>query len=265
MEALKAEYQGPDRQQYPQLDKAIANRNSELQAINQRISEDDARFQKDRTALTEKLDALKAETDKFGKEMATERSRRQTRITQLEDRIRDLLELDLKWLTEIEAVGTILQVEDRTSRVIIDLGSKERAFPGLLFEVFSYEKGAYVEKGMLEVIEVKDGISVCRILSHKNRRLHPLAKDDRIGNPTYHPRRPKTFVIAGEFERYNKADLESFIKRSGGQIATKIGPGVDFLVAGNRSERDQASAREYQILGMKEDQLLKYVLPSFGF
>lgn len=264
LEALKSEYLSDARQSFPQLDKAIASRNTELQAVNQKISEQDALFQKDRTALAEKLDALKAETDKHGKELATERSRRLTRITQLEDRIRQLLELDLKWLKEIETVGHILSVEERTNRVIIDLGQSERAFPGLLFEVFSFEKGAYVEKGMLEVIEVKAGISVCRILVQKDRRQHPLAKDDRIGNPTFNPRRPKTFVVAGEFERYNKADLEAFIKRSGGLVQQKLGPGVDFLVAGGRSEREQAAAREYQILGMKEDQLLKYVLPLFS-
>jgi NAD-dependent DNA ligase len=264
LEALKAEYQSDQRQSFPALDKAIASRNTELQVVNQKISEQDALFQKDRTALAEKLDALKAETDKFGKEQATERSRRLTRVTQLEDRIRQLLELDLKWLTEIETVGNILSVEDRTSRAIIDLGQSERAFPGLIFEVFTYDKGTYVEKGMLEVIEVKAGISVCRILSQKDRRMHPLAKDDRIGNPTFNPRRPKTFVVAGEFERYNKADIEAFIKRSGGIVQQKLGPGVDFLVAGGRSDRDQASAREYQILGMKEDQLLKYVLPLFA-
>jgi hypothetical protein len=263
LEALKSEYQSDVRQQYPPLDKAIANRNNELQAVNQRISEQDAVFQRDRTALAERLDALKAESDKFAKEQATERSRRLTRITQLEDRIRELLELDLHWLKEIEPVGAILSVEDRSSRVIIDLGSSERAFPGLLFEVFTWDKGVYVEKGMLEVIEVKDGISVCRILSQKDRRLYPLAKDDRIGNPTFNPKRPKTFVVAGEFESYNKADLETFIKRSGGLIVQKLGPGVDFLVAGGRSEREQAQAREYQVLGMKEAQLLKYVQPLF--
>ena len=165
LEALKAEYQSDQRQAFPALDKAIASRNTELQVVNQKISEQDALFQKDRTALAEKLDALKAETDKFGKEQATERSRRLTRITQLEDRIRQLLELDLKWMTEIETVGSILSVEDRSNRVIIDLGTSERAFPGLLFEAFTYEKGAYVEKGMLEVIEAKAGISVADLQS----------------------------------------------------------------------------------------------------
>lgn len=264
MAALLNDYKSDGRQQFPSLERSIANRNNELATVNQRISEADAVFQKDRAALAEKLDSLKAESDKFTRDIATERSRRLTRITQLEDRIRELLELDLRWLTEIEPVGVILSVEDRSNRVIIDLGSSERAFAGLIFEVFTIEKGVYVEKGMLEVIEVKDGISVCRILSQKDRRLHPLAKDDRIGNPTFNPKRPKTFVVAGEFENYNKADLEAFIRRSGGLIAQKLGPGVDFLVAGGRSEREQAQAREYQVLGMKEAQLLKYVQPLFA-
>jgi hypothetical protein len=263
LESLKAEYASAERQEYPQLDKSIANRNTELNTVNQRISEQDALFQKDRTALTEKLDALNAEKDKEDRVLREERSRRQTRIAQLEDRIRELLELDLRWLTEIEPVGAILTVEERSARVIIDLGSNERAFPGLLFEAFSLDKGAFISKGMLEVIEVKDGISVCRILSQKDRRLYPLAKDDRIGNPTFNPKRPKSFVVAGEFELYNKTDLEAFIRRSGGIVVEKVGPGVDFLVAGNRSDREQASAREYQVVGMKEQQLLRYVLPLF--
>ena len=76
-------------------------------------------------------------------------------VRQMEDRIRELLELDLRWLSEIEPVGAILTVEQRSARVIIDLGSSERAFPGLIFEAFNIDNGAFISKGMLEVIEVK--------------------------------------------------------------------------------------------------------------
>lgn len=265
LEALKAEYKSDERQTFPPLDKAIASRNSELQAISLSIQELDAVFQKDRDALNVKLKELGDEDRKVADLHRTEKSRRETKIIQLEERIRELLELDLRWLKEIDPVGNILSVEDRSGRAIIDLGEKEGVFPGLLFEVFSSDKGVYVEKGMLEVIEAKDGIAVCRILKQLNRRMHPLAKDDRIGNPVFNPKRPRTFVVAGDFERYSKADLEAFIRRSGGQVVQKIGPGVDFLVAGKGSEgKEQAQAREYQLLGMTEDQLLKYVLPMFA-
>lgn len=263
LDSLKTEYTGRTRQSFPALEKSIRNRQDELQAINGRISESDAVFQKDRQALADKLDALNAEKDKASRLAREERSRRLTRVSQLEDRIRELLELDMRWLSEIEQVGSVLTVEERSGRVIIDLGSSERAFPGLLFKIFSYDKGSFVDKGMVEVIEVKEGISVCRILNQTDRRLHPITKDDRIGNPTFNPRRPKTFVVAGEFQRYNKADIEAFIRRSGGIIADKMRPGVDYLVAGDRSTTEQAHAREYQVLGMKEEQLLTFVQPLF--
>lgn len=253
-----------DRQSFPALEKAIKNRQDGLAEVSQRIAAQDASFQKDRQALADKLEAIKTEQDKIDKAQREARSKRQTKITQLEERIRDLLELDLRWLTEVEPVGAILAVDDSSGRVVIDLGSDDRAFAGLIFEVFTHEKGLFLSKGMLEVIEVQGGISVCRILSQADRRLHPLAKDDRIGNPTFNPKRPKTFVVAGEFERYNKADLEAFIRRSGGKVVDKLGPGVDFIVAGARSDAQQAQAREYQVLGMKEAQLLKYVQPAFS-
>jgi hypothetical protein len=264
LEALKTEYGSPSRQTFPQLDKSISDRNAELQAVSTRISEHDAAYQKERAALTEKLEGLKTETQGALRDLASERSRRQTRITQLEDEIRKLLELDLRWLTEVEPVGRLMVVEDRSKRVIIDIGTDDRVFAGLLFEVFSWDKGFYVEKGMIEVIEVQDSIAICRILSQNDPRLHPIAREDRIGNPTFNPRRPNTFVVAGEFNRYNRSDIEQFIRRSGGVIVPQVGPGVDFLVAGERSDREQAQAREYKILGMKEEQLLKYVLPLFS-
>ena len=264
LESVKTEYMGKARQTFPSLEQSIRKRQDELQTINGRISEADAVFQKDRQALVDKLDALTAEQTKNSKSANERKSLRLTRISQLEDRIRELLELDMRWLTEIDQVGSVLTVEERSSRVIIDLGSSERAFPGLLFQVFNYDKGTFKAKGMVEVIEVKEGISVCRILAQPDRRLFPIAKDDRIGNPTFNPRRPKTFVVAGEFNHFNKADLETFIRRSGGIVAEKLRPGVDYLVAGTRSDREQAHAREYQVLGMKEDQLLTFVQTLFA-
>ncbi|MEK7413129.1 MAG: BRCT domain-containing protein [Planctomycetota bacterium] len=267
LEALKTEYASPARQAFPSLEKAIEQRQKELGVVTKYITDQDELFQKDRTALTEHLDKLKAEKDKHDKEIRTEKSARLTKIVQLEDRIRQLLELDLRWLSEIESVGTILQAEERSGRMIIDLGSSERAFPGLLFQVFSYEKGAFYDKGTIEVIDVKEGVSICRVLRERDSRFHPLTQGDRIGNPTFNPKRPKTFVVAGDFDHYNKSDLEAFIKSAGGIVADKLQPGVDFLVvrgdAKDRSGPERATAREYQVLGMKENQLLQYVRPLF--
>jgi hypothetical protein len=50
-------------------------------------------------------------------------------------------------------------------------------------------------------------------------------------------------VVAGEFKHYDKADLETFIRRTGGVVVDQLGPGCDYLVAGDRSDRQQADAR----------------------
>jgi NAD-dependent DNA ligase len=76
-------------------------------------------------------------------------------------------------------------------------------------------------------------------------------------------KRPKVFFVSGEFKTHNKEDLEMFIRQTGGIVRDKLSPGVDYLIAGDRSDKDQDNAREYQIQAMTEAQLLKYVRRAF--
>jgi hypothetical protein len=39
---------------------------------------------------------------------------------------------------------------------------------------------------------------------------------------------------------------------------------VDFLVAGERSENEQAAARQFQIRAMKEEFLLRFIRPVYA-
>lgn len=261
MEALKGKLESKDFQENPALEEAVRKRQQELQDITKKISDDEAGFAKDREDLTKRLDDLTAGKDKAEKQRREDFSRRATRVAQLEDRIRELLELELKWVTELEADGRI--AETAGNEVIINLGTADKAFPGLIFAVFNHDKGRYVGKGMIETIEVRDTIAVCRILSQDNVKLHPIGRGDLIGNPVFDSHHPKTFFVAGEFKHYNKDDIEQFIRATGGVVAKVLGPDCDFLVAGERSEREQASARQFQILALKEDDLLSFVQKTF--
>jgi NAD-dependent DNA ligase len=91
----------------------------------------------------------------------------------------------------------------------------------------------------------------------------PLSQNDYIGNPVFSTRRPKVFVLAGEFKVHNKSDLEMFIRQTGGIVRDKLSPGVDILVAGDRSDQDKDNAREYAVHAMSEEQLLKYIRRDF--
>ncbi len=262
MEALKGKLESRDFQENPALEDSIRKRQQELQDVTKKISDDESSFAKDREDLTKRLDELTVIKDKSDKQHRDDFSRRATRVAQLEDRIRELLELELKWVTELEPDGKI--AETAANEVILDIGARDKVFPGLMFAVFTHDKGRYVAKGMIEAIEVREGISVCRILRQDDVKLHPIGRGDLVGNPVFDRTHPKTFFVAGEFKRYNKEDIEQFIRETGGQVAKVLGPDCDFLVAGERSEREQASARQFQILALKEDDVLSFVQKSFA-
>jgi hypothetical protein len=276
MDSLKAEYEGPERQGYPSLDEAIKKRQDEMREVLKKINEQKTAFDTDKDRLTAQLDALNTEKDKTDKKQREEKGRRLTRINQLEERIRELLELDIHWMIDrdkdgkiigkagLDPDGSVLQADGQYKKAIIDRGARDHVFPGLLFEVFTYDRGAYLAKGKLEVIEVQDQISICRMVAQADPRANPISRGDFIGNPVFDARKPKVFFVDGEFARYNKEDLETFIRRTGGIIVPALGPGVDFLVAGTRAEGSLAKSRQYQILAMKEEDLLDYVQTTFA-
>ncbi len=268
MDALKAEYEGPERQSFPELDGAIRKRQDELQAVLRRITEQEAQFSADKDRLSAQLEALTAEQTKLEKQGRADKGQRSTHILQLEERIRQLLELELKFVTDIDPDGSVLEAEGKSNQLVIDLGTREHLKPGVLFAVFNYERGVYVDKGSIEIIQVEERVAVARILKQTDPRRNPIGKGDYIGNPVWDKDAPKVLVLAGEFARFTKPDLEGFIRATGGVVRDKLGPGVDFLVVQgtptDRSDTERAAARQYQLQAMTEDMLLGFVQANFA-
>jgi len=258
----KAESESEGRQRFPALDEAIRLRQDELNVILRRISDQEATFTRDRDELTRKGEELATSKDKAEKLQREEFSRRATRIAQLEDRIRELLELQLKWLDEIEPDANVLTTT--SDQVIIDIGAREQVRPGQLFRIFTYAQGRQVEKGLAEVVQVSEGITRCRVTEVKDPRHNPIGPGDLVGNPLFDIHRTPTVFVAGEFTQYAREDLEGFIRAAGAKVATKLGPDCDLLVAGERSDREQAAARQFQVHALTEETLLRYVPKSFA-
>src|SRR4029079_12025211 len=116
----------------------------ELKEVLKKISDQDAAFQTDKERLSTQLDQLTAERDKVEKKTRDDASVRLSHINQLEDRIRQLLELDLHWMVDrdaktqqilgkagLEPDGTVMQSDGLNLKVIIDKGAKDHVFPGL--------------------------------------------------------------------------------------------------------------------------------------
>jgi hypothetical protein len=262
LETLRGLLESKDFQDNPALDEAIRKRQGELQDVTRKISDDDAQFRRDQDDLTKRLDDLEASRVKIEKQQRDDSSRQATKIVQLEDKISQLLELETRWMKEIDEDGRILEVAN--NQVVISIGARDKVFPGLLFAVFTSHKGKPVGKGMIEAIEVRDGITVCRILRQDDSTKQPIGMDDQIGNPVFDSHRPKTFYVAGEFKTYNKSDIEQFIRNTGGVISPTLGANCDFLVAGDRSDAEKNQARQFQVLAMDEAGILSFVQRSFA-
>lgn len=264
--AVEAEFSSERKNIFSSIEGESDARSQEQQKILQDVNELDTSFKADEERLIAAKDALEKKRNDVDRARRADFSRRATAINQKEDAIRSLLELELRWADELEADGTILDLAVETRQVVLDVGRKDRAFPGLLFDIFTYEQGRYVSKGRLEVIAVQDSIATARITSELSATSRPIAKGDFIANPVFDRRRAPVFTLAGEFQRFNKAELATFITATGATVADKLGPNVNFLVVDRpakdpncRSGKEQDLAREYQVQALTEDQLLTYV------
>ncbi len=256
-----------DGRRYLPLRGEIVRCQEELGKLLERVAAEEKRFKDDQGKRNEELDVFTKLANAERKRFTTEANLRENRINQREDEIRRLLELELKFATSVDPVGALLEVVPDQDRVVIDLGAGQRARPGLLFDVFQYDKGRYVEKGRIEIIEVGEATSIARVLVQNDARRNPFAKGDRIGNPLFNTRRPKVFVLAGDFLSHNLADYEHFIRAMGNEVRREIEPDVDFLVVrgdeNDRSNEARARAREFKVLGLTEERLLRYIPRTF--
>jgi len=263
LEFIRNQLETRPREIFASLEEQIDARSREQQAVLARANDMDAEFRTDEEKLLQQKDEMEKKKKAAEIQQRDEYSVRSSNINKNEDHIRTLLEIELRWLKELQPVGSILQTVVSDKSVVIDLGSKDKVFAGLLFDVFQFEQGRYIAKGRIEVIDVQTQLATCRILSEIDGRKRPIAPGDKIGNPVFNTGKPPVFVLSGEFQQYNAEDLAAFIRATGGVVSDTLKPGCDFLVAGDRSEKIQDIAREYQIVAMTEEQLLHYVQTSF--
>lgn len=264
LEYTRKQLEERGREVFAPLEDQIDARSREQQQVLAVANDMDAQYRQDEEKLlsmTDELEDKKAAAEKGQRIGYSERS---SDINKKEDSIRSLLEIELRWLTELQPDGKIMETIINDGTVIIDLGSRDKIFAGLLFDVFAHEQGRYVAKGSVEVVDVQGSVATCRVLNEIDGHRRPIAIGDYVGNPVYSAKKPPVFVLSGEFKNYNTDDLASFIRATGGIVSETLRPGCDYLVAGERSEKTQDVAREYQLVAMTEEQLLKYVQPTFS-
>ncbi|MFW5828841.1 MAG: BRCT domain-containing protein [Planctomycetota bacterium] len=256
-------YKDAERHEFDALNDMIERSRDAIERIGNQIADEEDTFNNTRDRLIAEQDNLNEKREELRKQGRLRYAELSIEKSKLEARIRDLLELKLQWVEELASDGQVLATANAGQHVVINLGARDGVHTGMRFEIFSLVHGHHVPKGLCEVVELSDRVATCRVLETYDDRLHPLAEGDQIANPVFDKDRPQAFVLAGEFDSFNAEDLAAFIERAGGIVRDKLDPSVDFLVAGMRSDAEQDAAREYRVLALREEQLVKFLDTTF--
>ena len=147
--------------------------------------------------------------------------------------------------------GAVVGRDASDGQVVIDLGAGDKLQIGQIFSVYGepselrpdprtgeYEPG----KAAIEVIRVGPESSRARVI--RSSRGNPVVRGDLIASPVYDPNKVYRFVVFGTFDvngdgvrsELERLELETLIRRWGGEIQNEIQGDTDFLVLGAKPD-----------------------------
>lgn len=145
--------------------------------------------------------------------------------------------------------GEIIAINQATGNVTIGRGRDAKVILGMPFAVYSDATAIKIDprtgnypapKAMLEVINVGESSSTCRITSEV--KGNPIVRGDVIANAVYDPNKVYTFLVYGNFDPtgggvanpQGAADIKAMINSWGGKTVDDLSGNVDFLILGER-------------------------------
>lgn len=243
-------------QTYQEQLKEAKERRLELSQEETRAFANEREFDDRRTTLRSKIEGISQDIEAVKKKGRHDNAELDTRVTQLEDRVRELTqqrELDAK---ELRPDGQLMQADASAGFVIINRGQANNLRKGTRFTVYNRRAGKVVLKGMIEVTRVEERIATARVLKEADAN-DPLLANDYIANPVYDADKVKGFAVRGDFAHYSKDELRRFIVENGGRYDDEMTVITDYLVAGERADAALQQAVKLGISILSEEQLLE--------
>ncbi len=210
----------------------------------------------------EENDKLKGEITEFQKE-----------VKNLKDRLQKLSPQPETEMAALEPDGYVVSVVPREKLAYINLAKNDHIYRGLTFSV--YDKYQTIPKtgqgkATLEVIEIMDTISKCRITD--SDATNPIREGDIIANLVWSKDKKYLFCVAGDFD-FNgdgKMDtdgrdrIQKLIESWGGKVTYTLTVDTDFLVLGQTPLLPERSGEEDGLDNTKEYQDQKKALESYS-
>lgn len=211
-------------------------------------------------------DGLSGVEQRYAAELSQSRTQAEATETQLRGQIGELQQRNLVLEDQVsrlqgQARGTALSPKEEFAlvdgrvvntnpgerEVFVSLGRRQNVVLGMTFEIYAdaaqirpdEQTGEYPRgKGAVEVINVGETSSRCRILSE--RQGNPIVAGDVIANALYDPDKVYKFLVAGNFDSNGdrqatpaeQAEIEALIEDWGGSTTPEFTGDVDFLVLG---------------------------------
>jgi len=174
------------------------------------------------------------------KKMTGEIGKYRVAVNQLNERLRTFQPTP-EDSTALEPDGFIVNIDERERLAYINLAKGDQMYRGLKFTV--YDRFAPIPqtgkgKGAIEVIEIMDTISKCRITDFDTS--NPIMTNDIVANLVWNKDKKYRFCVAGDFD-FDKDGLvdqdglqkiTELIEHWGGQVTPTLSVDTDFLVLG---------------------------------
>jgi NAD-dependent DNA ligase len=241
---------------YQDLLKDAKERRSELAQEETRAFANERDFDDRRATLRSKIEVISQEIEGVKKKGRRENAELDSRVVQLEDRVRELTQQRELNNKELRPDGQLLQAAASDGFVILNIGQRHNLRKGTRFTVYNRRAGKVNLKGVVEVTRVEEQIATARVLEETDHN-DPLLANDFIANPVYSPDKVKGFAIRGDFNRYSKDELKRFIIENGGRYDDELSVNTDYLVAGDRSDAALQQAIKLGISILSEEQLIE--------
>jgi hypothetical protein len=200
-------------------------------ADNERLSKEAAQAKADAELVRVKATTAENALAKLEQDTKLEKARTDQSISALENRIRTDKEVREIEIQRNDPDGIVLDMNPILGVGYINLGSADKVYAGLKFEVSSVGRGGIRSpKGEVMVTRVLDAhYSQVRLVSSLSAQ-RPVGKGDMIANPLYSKSRPMRLYLAGELRKYPRSLAVERLSRMGVIVEDKISINTDYIV-----------------------------------
>ncbi|HVT82847.1 MAG TPA: hypothetical protein VHM90_19570 [Phycisphaerae bacterium] len=232
--------------------KSITELNASIAKLQQDLAAAKADYDKAVAEGEKKLTDAQNDAEQRSRENVLQLQAAQATITRQETELKELRQVVLNShrggdVAVGEPDGTIIRVDGAAGTAWISLTKNDRIQAGMTFTAYDPRTGVRfatdeqaLGNGSLEVIEVRDNASLCRIT--RTTRDHAVQAGDLISNLVYHKDKTRQFrfVVVGDFDldgdgvatANERERIIRMVKSWGGVVDNAVSSQTDYLVMG---------------------------------